>query len=301
MTTLRASGPDSITKAKRGGTKGTMKTIALPQGTLEYVEVGEGPVLVFVHGVLVDHRIWLGVIERLSRRFRCIAPNFPVGSHRVPMQPDADLSLPGQARVVAGLLEALDLREVTLVANDTGGAVCQLLVAEAPPRVSALVLTNCDAFEVFPPKGFGFLLWGPRIPGLTPLAFTLLQRFPALRRLPISYGALTHRRLEDSLLAGWVEPAATSAEIRRDLLKLLEGARPQLTLDVAERLDRFPGRTLLLWSRDDRFFPLSLGQRLAPKFRNAQLEVLSGGGLLVPLDIPEAVAAGIERFLGGEV
>jgi pimeloyl-ACP methyl ester carboxylesterase len=172
-----------------------------------------------------------------------------------------------------------------------------LLVAQAPPAVSRLVLTNCDAFEVFPPQGFGYLLWGSRIPGLMPLAFGAMQRVPMLRRLPIAYGALTHRRLPDELLASWVEPAANDAAIRRDIAGLLEGAGPHLTLEVAERLHNFPGPVLLLWSKDDRFFPLSLGQRLAPKFRNARLEVLDGGGLLVPLDIPEQVATGVDAFV----
>lgn len=119
-----------------------MKSVELPQGRIEYEDVGSGPTLVFVHGVLVDHRIWSGVVEQLSDRFRCVTPRLPVGAHRVPMRAGADLSLPGQAAIVRGLLDALDLDHVTLVGNDTGGAVCQLVVAAAPPRVSRLVLTN---------------------------------------------------------------------------------------------------------------------------------------------------------------
>jgi pimeloyl-ACP methyl ester carboxylesterase len=275
-----------------------MKVIELKQGCIQYVDVGQGPVLLFVHGVLVDQRIWSEVIARLSDRFRCIAPVFPVGAHRLPMRADADLSLPGQAQLLSDLLDALDLDDVTLVGNDTGGVICQLLVARAPARVTQLVLTNCDAFEVFPPQGFGYLLWAPRIPGLMRLIFSAMLQIPLLRRQPTAFGALTHRRLDDALLASWVEPAATNAEIRRDLRRLLDGAGPRVTLEVAERLHCFTGRVLLLWSKDDRFFPLSLGQRLAAKFRSAHLEVLEGGGLLVPLDVPESVAAGIERFCG---
>jgi pimeloyl-ACP methyl ester carboxylesterase len=246
--------------------------------------------------VLVDHRIWSGVIERLSDRFRCVAPRLPVGAHRIPMDAGADLSVPGQAKIVRGLLEALDLDRVTLVGNDTGGVVCQLVVAEAPPRVSRLVLTDCDAFEVFPPRGFGYLLWAPKIPGLMRLAFNAVYRSAVVRRLPIAYGALTYRRLDDSLLASWVEPGATNRAIRRDLRGLLRGAGPRVTLDVADRLHRFEGPTLLLWSKDDRFFPLALAHRLSEKLRDAQVEVLSGGGLLVPLDCPGEIAEAIDRF-----
>ncbi|MFN7134970.1 MAG: alpha/beta fold hydrolase [Myxococcales bacterium] len=274
-----------------------MKRIALRQGTLEYVDVGEGPTLLFVHGVLVDHQIWSDVVERLSGSFRCIAPRFPSGCHHVPMNADADLSVRGHARLVADLLDALDVRDVTLVGNDTGGAVCQLVVAEAPPRVARLVLTDCDSFEVFPPRGFGHLVWGAKIPGLPKLLFSAMRRLPPLARLRWAYGALTFRRLDPTLLRGWIEPVAQSPEIRRDLLKLLEDAGPAITLEVAERLHRFPGRVLLLWSRDDRFFPLSLGQRLAPKFRDARLDVIDRAGLLVPLDRPDAVASGIAAFV----
>lgn len=274
-----------------------MKRVQLPQGEIAYVDVGEGPVLMFVHGLLVDHRLWADVIERLRGRFRCIAPCFPVGSHATPMREGADLSLRGQARLVTDLLDALALDDVTLVGNDTGGVICQLVVAEAPPRVGALVLLNCDAFEVMPPDGFGYLRWAPRIPGAMRALFTLLLRFPSLRRLPMAYGALTKRRLPDELLTTWLEPAARDPRVRRDLRGLLDGIGNHVTLDVAERLHRFEGPALLLWSKDDRFFPISLGERLVTKLRHGRLEVLEGAGTFVALDVPDAVADGIARFL----
>ena len=116
----------------------------------------------------------------------------------------------------------------------------------------------------------------------------------------MAFGALTHRRLDDALLESWVRPGASDPEIRRDLAKLLVGAGPHVTIEVAERLHRFEGRALLLWSKDDRFFPLSLGQRLLPNFRHGELEVVEGAGLLVPVDAPEEVARGIRRFCGDE-
>ncbi len=273
-----------------------MKRIDLAQGPIEYAELGHGPPLVFVHGVLVDHQIWSGVTERLAGSFRCIAPRLPIGCHHLPMRPDADLSVGGQARLVQDFLDALDLESVTLVGNDTGGAVCQILAGEDPRRVRRLVLTDCDAFEVFPPRGFGHLLWGARIPGLPRLIFGAMRAFPRLSRLRWAYGALTFRELEPELVAGWIEPASRSREVRRDLLKLLEDAGPAVTLAAAERLHRFSGPVLLVWSRDDRFFPLSLAERLIAKCREGRLEVIEGAGLLVPLDRPDAVAEAVARF-----
>jgi pimeloyl-ACP methyl ester carboxylesterase len=275
-----------------------MPTVDLPQGTLDYVDVGEGPTLLFVHGVLVDRQIWLPAIELLKARFRCIAPTWPIGSHRIAMKPDADLTMRGQARLVQDFAAALGLEDVTLVGNDTGGAVCQLVVAENPPRIRKLVLTDCDAFEVFPPAGFGHLMWAPKIPGVPALTFALLRNFRGLLRWRWAYGALTYKALDDALLWSWIEPSATDPAIRRDLLKLLDGAGPAVTLDVAERLGAFDGPALLVWSRDDWFFPFSLAERLAEKLRRAEIRVVEKAGLLLPLDAPEALAATIVVFHG---
>ncbi len=143
---------------------------------------------------------------------------------------------------------------------------------------------------------FGYLLWAPRIPGVPWLAFKALRAMPFLLRLPWGYGGLTYRRLDPELLRSWIEPAAEHPEIRRDIQAILRGAGPAVTLGAAERLKDFPGPTLLLWSKDDRFFPLSLAHRLAGALADAQVEVLDRAGLLVPLDQPERVAEGIARF-----
>ena len=112
-------------------------------GVIRYRDEGDGPVLLFVHGVLANGTLWRDVVGRLSRRFRCIVPDLPLGGHSVPMESGADLTLPGVARMVADLMEMLDLRDVTLVGNDTGGAICQVVISEHPERVGRLVLTNC--------------------------------------------------------------------------------------------------------------------------------------------------------------
>lgn len=275
-----------------------MRSVQLSQGTVHYLDVGEGPALVFVHGLLVDGQIWTPVVERLSRRFRCIVPNLPLGAHRTPMSPGADLSMAGQAQLLLGFLDALGLEDVTLVGNDTGGAICQLVVAGAPPRVRQLVLTDCDAFEVFPPPGFGFLLRAARLPGLPWAAFFALKLFPPLRRLRWAWGALTYRKLPSELLQSWVEPAARDPRVRRDVLKLLGDAGPAVTLGVAPRLRQFEGRVLIVWSRDDRFFAPALGERLASAFRRAELMWVDRAGLLLPLDVPDALASAITGFVG---
>jgi pimeloyl-ACP methyl ester carboxylesterase len=166
-----------------------MPEITLSQGTVHYRDAGQGPVAVFVHGVLVDGRVWEPVVERLPGELRCVVPDLPLGSHRTPMRRDADLSPTGLARLIADLIAALDLEDVTLVGNDTGGALCQLVAGRHPERLARLVLTPCDAFESFPPKAFRGLVLAARAHlltvGLQPV------RLRRLRRLPLAYGWLT--------------------------------------------------------------------------------------------------------------
>ena len=144
---------------------GTVNEVTLPQGTVRYRERGTGQPLVFVHGLLVNGDLWRKVVPELSKDFRCITPDWPLGSHELPLRADADLSPPGVAKIVADFIAALDLEDVTLIGNDTGGAICQLVVAEHPDRIGRLVLTSCDALDVFPPAMVGYLPIAARVPG----------------------------------------------------------------------------------------------------------------------------------------
>src|SRR5829696_6137946 len=119
--------------------KGEVREVRLEQGVIRYREVGSGPVLLFAHGVLANGTLWRDVVAALSGCFRCIVPDLPLGGHSVPMRPDADLTPRGVARIVVDLMEALDLSDVTLVGNDTGGAICQVVISEHPERVWRLV------------------------------------------------------------------------------------------------------------------------------------------------------------------
>ena len=127
----------------RAESLGPTRELALQQGALRYHSVGSGPAIVFVHGALVNANLWRKVVAELSADFRCVTLDLPFGSHVVPMPPDADLSPPAVADLIADAIEALELDDVTLVGNDTGGAMCQLVVTRRPERIGALVLTSC--------------------------------------------------------------------------------------------------------------------------------------------------------------
>ena len=264
-----------------------MPEITLPQGTIRYRDVGDGPSLVFVHGALVDGRLWEPVVDRLEGH-RCIVPDLPLGSHRTPLRPDADLTPTGLAQLIADFLGALDLEDVTLVGNDTGGALCQLVVTRHPKRVGRLVLTNCDAFDNFPPKAFRGLVFAARAHLLT--AAMQPVRLPAARRLPIAYGWLA-ARIPDELLEAWVEPFLSDRHVRRDTRRVFAGVDRGLLLDTAARLREFDRPVLIAWAPEDRFFPLDHAHRLAAIFPDARLVEVPGSRTFISLDQPERLAA----------
>jgi pimeloyl-ACP methyl ester carboxylesterase len=270
--------------------------IRLPQGTIRYREAGEGEPIVFVHGLLVNGRLWEQVADRLRGDFRCVVPDLPLGSHTSPMSPDADLGAPGQARIVASLLEQLGLERVTLVGNDSGGAISQIVATKHPARVGRLVLTNCDLFENFPPKLFAYMKPAARIPGaLTAITQTL--RFPPFRRLPIAYGVLTKQRIDGELLEEWLRPGIGDAAIRRDTRKFILGSSPDQTIEAAKELERFGAPALFAWAPEDRWFKVAQAERLAAAMPDARVVRIADAKTFVSLDQPERLADAIATFM----
>jgi pimeloyl-ACP methyl ester carboxylesterase len=272
---------------------GDVHEIQLPAGTIRYREAGSGPAIVFVHGYLVDGRLWDGVVTALSDRFRCIAPDWPMGAQTIAMNPDADLSPPGMATIIDTFLAALDLEDVTLVGNDSGGAMCQVLVARRPARVGRLVLTNCDTHDNFPPGIFKALPLLAKVPGgVTMLALPF--RIPAVTRLAFRPFAKTTPPA--GLIESWAKPAMTDKAILRDLGKVTRGMDKRHTLAAAEALSGSEFPLLLAWAPGDHFFPVRYAERLAAEIGGAKLVLIPGAATFVPLDQPDRVAAEIADF-----
>jgi pimeloyl-ACP methyl ester carboxylesterase len=266
-----------------------MPEIQLSQGTIEYRDEGTGAPVVLIHGLLVNAQVWDGVVSGLRGRVRCIVPDLPLGSHTRPMNADAELTPPALADLIAELIERLELGKVTLVGNDTGGALCQLVVARHPELIGQLVLTNCDAFENFPPASFGFAIKGlKRMPGIL-TALAAFGRFRFGRTGAMKAMPLTLYPIPDELVKSWVEPLR-QPEIRRDVMKVIRGISPDLTLAAAERLREFPGQALIVWGERDKFFPFSDAERLAVTLPHARIERVKDARTFVQLDAPERVA-----------
>ena len=275
-----------------------MPELTLPQGTIHVRETGrpDGPPIVFVHGLLVDGTLWRKVVPHLERDFRCIWPDWPLGSHRAPMAPDADLSPRGVANLIADTLTALELDRVTLVGNDTGGAISQLVATERPERLGRLVLTDCDAFENFLPPMFRGLQVAARVPGALNVLMQPM-RIRALRRLPMAFGLVTKRPIDHTVTDAWLRPFMQQRAVRRDTAKLLRGITKRDTLAAAERLRRFDRPALLVWAREDRAFPVAHAHRLAALLPDARVEEVDDSLAFIPEDQPERLADAIVRFV----
>jgi pimeloyl-ACP methyl ester carboxylesterase len=275
---------------------GELREVRLSNGVVRYRECGSGEPVVFVHGLLVNGDLWRKVVPVVARTHRCITPDLPLGSHEVAFAPDADLSVQGLARIITDFLAALDLRGTTIVANDTGGALTQVAVTESPERIGRLLLTSCDAYDVFPPVLFRPLQYLALVP---PLLYALVQplRLRALQRLPIAFGWAAKRPIEPAIQDGYLRPFFSNADVRRDCIKALQDMSPRHTLRAAERLHEFTGPVLIAWAAEDRFFPQEYGRRLAGAFPNAQLEIIPDSYTFIPEDQPRRLADVIVRFL----
>jgi pimeloyl-ACP methyl ester carboxylesterase len=274
-----------------------MSEIELSAGMIEYEDTGHGPVLVLLHGLMMDSSLWDQAIADLSADHRCIAPTLPLGAHRRPVRADTDLSLPGIARLVAELLDRLDLHDVTLIGNDTGGALVQLLMRDHAERVGRVVLASCDAFDNVPPglTGKTLVLTGKLSPAMFGL-FMQQMRLRMVRRLPIAFGWLTKRG--DAATARWMKPVMTQAGIRRDAVRILRAAAADthLLVEAAESFPGFDQPALVVWARGDRVMPPEHGRRLAELLPHGRLVEVEDSYTLIPLDQPARLAEVIREF-----
>jgi pimeloyl-ACP methyl ester carboxylesterase len=277
-----------------------MNEVELDAGVIEYEDSGgDGPVLVLIGGLAMDWRLWQGVMQELGSRFRCIAPNMPLGSHQRPMRADADLTLRGMGRIIAGLIEALELRDATLVFNDWSCG--QTMVAdELLDRVGRLAFVSCETAANYPPGAAGkAALLSAKLPGGISLMRQTILRRPT-RRLPTVYGQMSKQGVHDQLLRSWLEPLARP-EIQNDVRRYVGDVRQgRMDMEAAtSALGDFERRVLVVWDREGKMMPNEEGEKLAASFPNARLVWVDGSYTLMPIDQPERLAAELATFASG--
>jgi pimeloyl-ACP methyl ester carboxylesterase len=272
-----------------------MPEVDLSAGIIEYEDTGDGPVIVLLHGLAMDGSLWRRVVRELRDDHRCVVPTLPVGAHRRPMRPEADLTPRGVARLVGEFLERLDLRDVTLVENDHGHA--QRLAGERPARVARLVLASCEAFDNYPPGLPGRMVWlAARLPGgLSALAQPL--RLRPLRRLPLAFGWMAKRPIPHAVTDAWLRPLLTQRAIRRDLARYLRAVDQGDMLAAAKGLRAFDRPALVVWATEDRVMPPAHGRRLAALLPQGRLVEIPDSYTLIPEDQPAELARAIRQFI----
>ncbi len=267
----------------------------LPQGRIHYREGGSGETLIFIHGLLVHGELWRKVVPALSERFRCIVPDLPLGAHSEAMNRRADLTPPGLARIIADFVAEVDLRDVTIVANDTGGGLTQIVLANHPDRIRRVVLTNCDAYENFLPK----TLWPLQALGWIPGATWLMAQSLRLRFSRWAFLWLVCREpTDDSMRLSFAAPSRDNGKVRRDLNKVLRGINSKHTKAAAKSFGEFKRPVLLAWGDRCWFFGRRYAERLAADFPNARIEPVSGAGTFVSLDRPDELVRAVTGFCG---
>jgi pimeloyl-ACP methyl ester carboxylesterase len=272
------------------------KHVDLSAGRIRYRDAGDGPPIVFVHGLLVDGRLWRKVTPPLEGDFRCITPDLPLGAHTIPMNPDAPVTPPDLARLVVEFIAKLDLRDVTLVGNDTGGALTQMAITQSPDRIARVVLTPCDAFDNFlPPMFKGLQILARFQPALT--AFVQPLRLRPLRRLPLAFGWLTKRPIDREVEDSWVRAFFTRREVRRDTARILRAIDSRYTQEAAEKLPSFHKPVLIAWATEDKVFPLEHAHKLAELLPDCRVEEIADSYSFVPEDQPERLAELIREFV----
>ncbi len=278
-----------------------MMQIELSSGIIEYQDAGgAGPVVVLLHGLVMDATLWGDVVSDLAIDHRCLVPTLPLGAHTHAVRPETDLSLPGIAALVSEFLDRLDLNDVTIVGVDTGGAIVQILAAHNAARIAKIVLVSCDAYDNFPPglTGKTIVFTGK----LAPRAFGMFMqqmRIKPLRRLPIAFGWLTKRG--DEYTKRWIRPILTQQDIRRDTTRALRAiaSNKRLLVELVEALSAFDKPALIVWASEDRVMPPEHGRRLAALLPHSQYVEIDDSYTLIPLDQPSELARAIRSFSAG--
>lgn len=280
---------------------GEPRSLKLPGGSLDYFERGAGPALLFSHGWLSNANLWRKVVEILHDEFRCLALDLPLGSHRTPMKAGADLSPAGVAGLIAAAAGQLDLDEVTLIGNDSGGAYSQIALAQhgnrLGERVSRLVLTSCETpYDEWPPEPFDGLPAAAADPQALGQLLAALED-PAVRAIPAAYGLLAKHPLEPEVSDSYALPASRNEGVQRDVAKAMASASTAPVRAAGEHLianSDLP--TLLIWPGEDEVFPLAHAERYAAALRNGSLVKIEDSFSFTPEDQPAAVAAAIRSF-----
>jgi pimeloyl-ACP methyl ester carboxylesterase len=272
-------------------------TVSTEVGDLSYLDIGTGPVALFVHGVATNAYLWRNVIAGLTGQRRCIAVDLPLHGH----SPSAtDLSLGGLASALAGLCDALQLGRIDLVANDTGGAVAQVFAARHPERLATLTLTNCDTEGNMPPEAFRPMVEMAAAGQLAPAAVALFQDPDAAAKASFGDTYEHLERVDPGLIRSYLEPCVGTIERAREFERLLVALDPADLAAVTPQLRQLTVPTLVVWGTSDTFFGIHWAYWLRDTIPGVTSVVtIDGGRLFFPDERAAEFLPHLERHWAG--
>ena len=273
-----------------------MKQLEIEKNSIEYKITGKGYPILFLHGAFSSGNTWRKIIPELSKHFRCIVPEWPFGGHRTPITNEMDFTPTGIADFISKFLEKLGIEKVMIVANDTGGAYAQVFTAMFDQKVSHLVLTNCEGFEIFPPAKFQSMKTMVKVPGYLRLLALFFSFKPALK-LNLTFGLLSHTLTKDEIYEFYVKHFSENNLIRKNFKSLAAEWDPKYTQNAAKELANFTKPVLILWGKDDAIlFPIELGRRLHGLFNNSTFIEIADSMTYVQEDNPSLFIENVIKF-----
>ena len=274
-------------------------SIATRSGEISYIDVGTGPVALFVHGIATNASLWRNVIGALSGQRpdhrRCIAPDLPLHGHS-PVTADQDLSVAALAEGLEDFCDALGLTGIDLVANDTGGAIAQIFAARHPERLATLTFTNCDTAGNLPPEEFKPTVELARAGNLAPTAVALFADLDAAAKVAFGNGYEHLDRVDPAVIRSYLEPCFGSLERAREFERMLSVMDDADLAAVTPQLRELTVPTLIVWGTGDAFFDVSWAYQLRDTIPGTtRVVTVDGARLFFPDERPMDLVPHLEQ------
>jgi pimeloyl-ACP methyl ester carboxylesterase len=251
----------------------TKHSVQTASGRISYTEQGEGPVALFVHGVLLNGHLWRHQLAHLSDIRRCIAVDL-LAHGDTEIAPDQDVSVTANANMLKEFLDALNIEQIDLVGNDSGGGIAQIFAASHPERVRSLTLTDCDTHDNWPPEAFTPFLAMAAAGGLRGTLEAMLAD-KSVYRSPQALGPAYEypERLDDDSIEKYLRPLVRTERRTRDLQRFLAAFDNKHTVTVEASLKTLNAPTLIVWGTDDVYFDVKWSRWLADTIPGARRRV----------------------------
>ena len=258
-------------------------SVETPSGRISYASAGSGPVALFVHGVVLNKHLWRHQLTELSDIRRCIAVDLLAHGY-TEIEPDQDVSVTANAKMLKEVLDVLKIDKVDLIGNDSGGGIAQIFAALNPERVRTLTLTNCDTHDNWPPEAFKPFVDMVRAGGLRDTLNAMLANKTIFR----SAGALgpayeQPETVTDEDIETYLLPLVRTEQRTRDLQRFVVAFDNKHTRLIEPQLRKLQAPTLIVWGTDDVYFPVKWAHWLAETIPGAKPAVeLTGARIFFP-------------------